>query len=59
MNHNGTVDRFENTKRPTSLSPRPSGLNVYVFLWPDVRLTVGRQHLREQLTTGGEATTRS
>ena len=50
MNHNGTVDRFENDEEADFPYRRDRrGYNVYggIFLWPDVRLTVGRQHLRE------------
>jgi hypothetical protein len=50
MNHNGTIDRFENDEQadlPYSRDRR--GYNIYsgVYLLPDLRLTLGRQRMRE------------
>jgi len=50
MNHNQWVDRFENDEMadyPYSLDRK--GYNFYtgVFIDPDTRLTLGRQHLRQ------------
>jgi len=50
MNHNGTVDRFENDSEPDLPYPRDRrGYNLYggAFLGPDVRLTLGRLRTRE------------
>ena len=55
MNHNGTVDRFENDEEAAFPYRRDRrGYNIYggVFLLPDVRLTLGRQHLRELADDG-------
>jgi hypothetical protein len=50
MNHNGTIDRFENDEEADLPYLRDRrGYNIYggVYLLPDVRLTLGRQRMRE------------
>ena len=50
MNHNGTIDRFENDEEADLPYLRDRrGYNMYggVYLLPDVRLTLGRQRIRE------------
>ncbi len=50
MNNNGTVDRFENDEEADLPYRRDrSGYNMYggAFLRPDIRLTLGRQRMRE------------
>ena len=49
MNHNGTVDRFENDEEmifPIAATVEDT-MCMEGFFIADVRLTVGRQHLRE------------
>jgi hypothetical protein len=50
MNHNGTIDRFENDIEPDYPYKRDrKGYNIHAgsFLGPSARLTVGRQDIRQ------------
>ena len=55
MNHNGTIDRFENDREPDYPYKRDHrGFNAYVRtdLGPDAALTAGRQDMRLMLGDG-------
>ncbi|MBM3280825.1 MAG: hypothetical protein FJY95_22515 [Candidatus Handelsmanbacteria bacterium] len=50
MNHNGTIDRFENDQEADYPYPRDRrGYNLYggAFLGPDIRLMLGRQRVEQ------------
>ena len=55
MNHNGTIDRFENDEEADLPYQRDQkGFNAYAgaYIHPDVRLTVGLMRVREKAAAG-------